>query len=316
MTCRSVSKERMDDRTEQAWAAGFFDAEGWAAAVKSRRGTRPVAQINQADASGVPEVLARFQAAVGVGRIGGPQRAPGKRDLYRWVASSRGDVVRAFEMLSPWLGAVKTTQFADAVGPLVRPEYPSSADEELAWAAGLFDGDGSTCFERHGTRSDYRRADMAVTQTSRTGVPEVLTRFHSTVAVGHINGPYGGTARWEPVYRWKAHRLIDVQRVARVVWPWLGTVKRGQASSVITVVAAQTPLARGNPAWGRNRSHCPKGHEFASVRKRPYRQRTSSGSARRRGHRGCLLCLREYARRKRAEKQTSSSGKPPFESEA
>lgn len=306
------------DRTELAWAAGFFDAEGWAAAARHGRGDirRPIAQINQADAFGVPEVLTRFQAAVSVGHVGGPQRAPGKVDLYRWVASSRGDVRQTYDVLSPWLGAVKASQFASAVGQAALPNNAPTPDEMLAWAAGLFDGDGSTCFERHRTRSDYRRADMAVTQTSRTGVPEVLIRFHSTVAVGHINGPYGGSARWEPVYRWKAHRLIDVQRVARVLWPWLGTVKRGQASNVITIVAAQTPLARGNPAWGRNKSHCPKGHEFASVRKRPYRQRTFGGSARRRGHRGCLLCLREYARRKRAEKEISGSGKPPFESEA
>ena len=84
-----------------AWAAGFFDAEGWAAAVKSRRGTRPVAQINQAEASGVPDVLTRFRAAVGVGRVRGPKRKEGRIDLYHWVASSRGDVRRTFEALSP-----------------------------------------------------------------------------------------------------------------------------------------------------------------------------------------------------------------------
>jgi hypothetical protein len=254
------------DRTELAWAAGFFDAEGWAAAVKSRRGKRPIAQINQADANGVPEVLTRFRAAVGVGRVRGPKRESGKVDLYHWVASSRGDVRRTFEAIAPWLGGVKMAQFVDAIGPLPAPERSRSAEEELAWGAGLFDGDGSTCFERHGTRAGYQRADMSVTQTSRTGTPEVLVRFHALAGVGYLNGPYGGNERWEPVYRWKAHRLIDVERVARLISPWLGTVKRMQALNVITVVSAQAALPRGNPAWGSHKTHCIRGHEYASIR--------------------------------------------------
>lgn len=286
-----------------AWAAGFFDAEGWAAAVKSRGATRPFAQINQADAFGVPEVLTRFQAAVGAGRIGGPRRVAGRIDLYHWVASSRGDVMRAFEMLSPWLGAVKKAQFVKAVGTIAAAQFTPSPDEELAWAAGLFDGDGSTCFERHGTRAEYRRADMSVTQTSRIGVPEVLTRFHRIVSVGHINGPYGGSERWEPVCRWKAHRLADIEIVTRAIWPWLGGVKRVQAATVIAEVASQPVLPRGNPAWGdSHKTHCVHGHEYASARIRAYRARSVEG-AERRASKQCLTCVREWARRQYAEKK-------------
>lgn len=294
------------DRTELAWAAGFFDAEGWAAAVKSRRGRRPFAQINQADADGVPEVLTRFRNAVGVGRVRGPKREDGKVDLYHWVASSRSDVARTFEALSPWLGPVKRAQFVDAVGDLAVPRPVPSRDEELAWAAGLFDGDGSTCFERHKTRADYRRADMAVTQTSRTGTPEVLTRFQRLVGVGHINGPYGGNEHWEPVYRWKAHRLVDVQHVARTLWPWLGAVKRAQALDVITVVAAQSALPRGNPAWGNRKTHCVNGHDYETARLIPYRARAVGGGPRR-ASKQCLACVREYARRRRAQTKTRRS---------
>lgn len=304
------------DRTEQAWAAGFFDAEGWAAAVKSRRGTRPVAQINQADAFGVPEALTRFQAAVGAGRIGGPRRVPGKINLYHWVASSRSDVIRTFEALVPWLCTLKHEQFVRAVGTLVAPRGVASREEQLAWAAGLFDGDGSTCFAKHKTHVGYVRAEMSLTQSSRRGEPSVLLRLRDTVGVGHIGGPYGGNERWEPVYRWKVHKLVEIEAVTHLLWPWLGAVKRAQAVKVIAAVAAQPSLPRGNPAWGSHKTHCVHGHEFASARKRPYRPRTSGGSARRRGHRGCLLCLREFARRKRAEEETSGFGELPFETEA
>lgn len=291
------------DRTELAWAAGFFDAEGWAGAVKHRDGTWPVAQINQAGAFGVPEVLERFHAAVGIGRIGGPQCAPGKLDLYRWVASSRADVVRTVTTLAPWLGLVKAEQFALAVGPVSFEETAVAPEEPLAWAAGLFDGDGSTYFERHKTHAGYVRAEMAVTQSSRCGVPAVLARFRKVVDAGRIGGPFGGNDTRQPVYRWKVHRLAEAEAIARALWPWLGAVKRVQATKVIATVAAQPPLPRGNPAWGRShKTHCVHGHEYATARIRPYRSR-SVGTTERRASKQCLACVREWARRQYAEKK-------------
>jgi hypothetical protein len=297
------------DRTELAWAAGFFDAEGWAAAVKSRRGKRPIAQINQADANGVPEVLTRFRAAVGVGRVRGPKCEEGKVDLYHWVASSRGDVRRTFEAIAPWLGQVKRAQFINAVGPVPSWDVALSGSEHLAWAAGLFDGDGSTYFAKHRTHPGYRTAEIAITQSSAISVPAVLTQFRTAVGgIGHVGGPYRGNAKHEPVYRLKVYRLPEIEVVIAKLRPWLGFVKRAQAEAVIAAVAAQPTLARGSPAWGRNKSHCPRGHEFAAVRKRPYRERVAgAGASARRGHRGCLLCLRDYARHKRLQKRIGGS---------
>ena len=83
------------DRYELAWAAGFFDGEGWAdlARQEGRRTGQPMARVNQADPDGVPEVLVRFQRALGgIGTIGGPRVEEGRIDLYRWHVSSRGDV--------------------------------------------------------------------------------------------------------------------------------------------------------------------------------------------------------------------------------
>ena len=294
------------DRTELAWAAGFFDAEGWAAAVKSRRGTRPVAQINQADPNGIPEVLLRFRAVVGVGRIGGPKPQDGKVDLYHWVASSRSDVRGTFEALAPWLGGVKNTQFIEAVGPLASAHATPSGDEQLAWAAGLFDGDGSTYFAKHRTHPGYRTAEIAITQSSIAGVPDVLSRFRTVIGnIGHVGGPYGGDATHDPVYRLKVYRLTEIETVISRLRPWLGPVKRAQAEAVIVAVAAQPALARGNPAWGSHKTHCVKGHEYARARIRPFRSR--SGGTQRRPSKQCLACVREYARGYRANKKARRS---------
>src|SRR5438093_12114324 len=103
------------DRFDLAWAAGFFDGEGWANAVaqEGRKTKRPQARINQADPNGVPEVLLRFQRAVGgLGRIGGPYVMGGRDDLYWWQISGRGDVELLHDFLLPWLEEHKLRQFS------------------------------------------------------------------------------------------------------------------------------------------------------------------------------------------------------------
>jgi hypothetical protein len=46
-----------------AWAAGFFDGEGWA--NRKKRGVQ--ARINQAGRDGIPEALIKFHRIAGVG---------------------------------------------------------------------------------------------------------------------------------------------------------------------------------------------------------------------------------------------------------
>src|ERR1700704_6344867 len=120
------------DRHELAWAAGFFDGEGWA----GRKRPRGVgAQIHQADNDGVPSALTRFQAALdGLGRIAGPVRKPDRRDLYRWVVSSKGDVQLLVQLLRPWLGSVKLLQLAAAAGDTSPPAASVQRNDD-AWRA-------------------------------------------------------------------------------------------------------------------------------------------------------------------------------------
>ena len=63
-----------------AWAAGFFDGEGWV--NRKKRGVQ--SRINQAGLDGVPEVLVKFRRIVGVGRIKGPVIVEGRQPLYYW----------------------------------------------------------------------------------------------------------------------------------------------------------------------------------------------------------------------------------------
>jgi hypothetical protein len=287
------------DRHELAWAAGFFDGEGWANAVAQtgRRTRQPHAQINQSDDNGVPEVLERFRRVVSVGRIGGPERKPDRIDRYWWIASSRTDVRRVAELLDPWLGDVKRAAFAAALAGVVPDRQAQPTDVELlAWAGGLYDGEGSASLAPHRTHEGHLSPEVSVTQ-SGVGMPEVLERLRSVLGRGHIDGPYTQEGATLPVFRWKTGALNDVEHVVYLLSPWIGAVKREQMRRVSRVLVEQGRLPRGNPAWGNRKTHCVNGHEYATARIRPYVSRGRLSPPRE--NHSCLVCLRDYARQQR-----------------
>lgn len=293
------------DRFELAWAAGFFDGEGWAALARFGRGEqrRPQARINQAGLHGVPEVLLRFQRAVlGLGRIGGPHVQQDRQDLYHWEVSSVHDVELLHHLLLPWLGQVKVGQLANALGrPAARARSTSPSAEWRAWAAGFFDGEGSTYLAKHQTHDGYVIGEIAVTQSGNSGPPEVLERLVAVVGRGRINGPYAQLGATKDVYRVKVTAQVDLRPFIGALRPWLGTVKRTQADAVLATLASQSRLPRGNPAWGNNKTYCVRGHEYTTARIRPFKPR--KGGSEPRPNSGCLACLREYARRRHAERK-------------
>lgn len=292
------------DRHELAWAAGFFDGEGWANAVAQtgRRTRQPHAQINQSDDHGVPAVLDRFLRVVGVGRIGGPERKPDRIDRYWWIASSRPDVKRVAELLDPWLGDVKRAAFAAALAAVLPgPRAHPTGVELLAWAGGLYDGEGSASLAPHRTHEGHFSPEISVTQ-SGVGIPEVLERFRAVVGRGHIDGPYTQKGATLPIFRWKTSAIKDVEQVTYLLSPWIGAVKREQAHRVSRVLVEQGSLPRGNPAWGNRRTHCVNGHEYATARVRPYVPRR--GGTKRRDNQQCLVCVRDAARERYQRRKT------------
>jgi hypothetical protein len=297
------------DRYELAWAAGFFDGEGWANAVRheGRRTRQPQARVNQADPDGVPAALVRFQAALGgLGRIGGPHREPDRADLYWWIASSRDDVEMTYEFLKPWLGAVKLLQFATALEVTsCRSRRTTPDDEWRAWCAGLYDGEGSSYLLDHRSHDGYQIGELAITQSGLGQAPEVLQRFVRVMSAGHINGPYEQRGATMDVYRWKANARADIDSAIEHLWPWLGPVKRTQAQRVLDVLHAQPELPRGRVEWGSHKTHCIRGHEYASARRRPYVSR-GKGTPRRDSQQ-CLVCVREQARARRVAKRRSAA---------
>ncbi len=215
------------DAHDFAWAAGFFDGEGWAASRE--RGV--AARINQASSDGIPEVLNKFQRIVTVGRLKGPVISEGKQPLFYWEATSRPDVTRVADLIGPWLGVVKRAEFERTLrSHLSAIAWPGSSSEELAWAAGFFDGEGSTYLLKHRTHLERQTPAVEVPQSGWDGVPAVLVRFRAALSgIGHINGPHVYAWTDAPVSRWKSEARDDVQLVLHRLMPFLSTVKREQA---------------------------------------------------------------------------------------
>jgi len=103
---------------------------------------------------------------------------------------------------------------------------------QIAWAAGFFDGEGSTIAYQPNKGSRYLRLQATVPQSGHGEVPEVLHRFRAAMlGMGKIAGPneYG-------VYVWRTRAFEETQASIALLWAYLGPVKRAQATAAIREV--------------------------------------------------------------------------------
>jgi len=285
-----------------AWAAGFFDGEGWA----NRSGRGVQSRINQAGPDGVPEVLTKFRRIVGVGRFHGPIIVEGKQPLYYWEATSRPDLIDVVERIGAWLCPVKRAEFERTLGrPLPPQVWPGSMSEELAWAGGFFDGEGSTYLEKHRTHAGYLVPRLYVPQVAEVGIAAELQRLKAAVGgLGAISGLRRGKGNSKPYRRWRVSTPVDVHLGLHLLWPFIGRVKRTQAQGVLHVIDSQPDLPRGNPAFGvPGARYCLRGHDKWNARIRPFKGRGKNEEDPLTNLRQCMTCVRDYARARRAKKR-------------
>lgn len=163
--------------------------------------------------------------------------------------------------------------------------HHSVEEELLAWAAGLFDGEGSTT-----CAGAWDTPHVSVPQAgTEDGPPEVLTRFKRVFSTGSINGPKPPQKPgYKPQWTYQATGIRAIEVLNRL-WPHLGAVKRRQAELALERYRTHpTPHARIAAATGRPmRNHCRFGHTLADA----YIHK---------GKRHCRTCRRLGNRRRRA----------------
>jgi hypothetical protein len=134
---------------------------------------------------------------------------------------------------------------------------------EIAWAAGLFEGEGSIAF------------------TTKTGVQlvlcmcdlDVVERFAGVVGCGAIYSYPARNNEHSDPHRWVVSNKPDVERTLRALLPWFGSRRLERARLALERLAL-------NPGSRRNRKHCPHGHEY-----------NVSNTVMDGGKRKCRICL-------------------------
>ena len=179
--------------------------------------------------------------------------------------------------------------------PAGLPKGPVRIDRtELAWAAGLFVGEGDITASSGGWE-----VHLHVSQSGEVDrAPDLLVRFREAVScMGFVEGPQFRPGRM-PKWRFRASGYEIVQAIVAMLWPWLGSVKKAQARRHLLARRALPVLDRrpGN-RFGRPLNRvCVRGHDYSDV------------YVNRHGARCCRPCARirsrESKRRKRAALRT------------
>jgi hypothetical protein len=229
----------------------------------------------------------------------------GKQPLYWWEATSRVDLTEVVRRIAAWLCPVKRGQFERTLGiALPAMVWPGSMSEELAWAGGLFDGEGSTYLEKHRTHPGYFAARLHVTQSDWGGVARELIRLKAAMAIGRISGASKDEPGRAPYRRWRVCAADQVQLGIHLLLPFIGRVKRDQAAPVMRVINTQPRLPRGNPKFGvAGARYCLRGHDKWTARIRPFKGRGRNDQDPLNHLHQCLVCVREDARARRNKKR-------------
>ena len=123
----------------------------------------------------------------------------------------------------------------------------------LAWAAGFFDGEGSTCCDREG-----HRLYVTIGQVNRQNLEKFQAAVGGSGIIGkpRVQGGVGQPAQKFVAYGADAHLIL--QRLS----PYLGTEKLGQAVRALMRYSFRTVRNR----IGVRGSVCKRGHSGATYR--------------------------------------------------
>lgn len=117
---------------------------------------------------------------------------------------------------------------------------------EMAWAAGLFEGEGCISVGGQKRRSGgcliIRMTDL-----------DSLERFMSIVSVGRIRGPIAPTkANHKPSWEWRVGTWAEVERLLLEFKPWLGARRNAKADELLA-----RPVT---PRVSQLKDQCRRGH--------------------------------------------------------
>jgi len=141
--------------------------------------------------------------------------------------------------------------------------------EELAWAAGFFDGEGCVGIVRGSPTRPPKSIRVGISQLDS----RVLERFKAAVGVGYIHGPTKRYGTSQPQYRYVAQHHPATQAICALLWTWLSPVKREQFKRCLMAIRDEM-IVKSPCSHGVRRSKCvPCNRDRAQRRTTEYRMR-------------------------------------------
>src|SRR5438309_46060 len=119
---------------------------------------------------------------------------------------------------------------------------------ELAWAAGLFEGEGSIHCKPQGKRGSGAQLRLGMNDK------DVVERFRAIMGCGGLYPHRPGTGSTKPNWTWYVYSAEKVSAILNALLPYLGQRRSAKAREALEVTA-------NIRAWSK-RTHCPNGHPY------------------------------------------------------
>lgn len=101
--------------------------------------------------------------------------------------------------------------------------------EELAWAGGLFEGEGSfVCYKLPNRRDSYRVV-VVMPSTDK----DVLDTFCNVMGFGKVRGPYKPSNGNKNRYVWEVQNFRECLKAAELLYPYLHSRRSEKADELI-----------------------------------------------------------------------------------
>ena len=96
----------------------------------------------------------------------------------------------------------------------------------IAWAAGLFEGEGCISTKHNGNGKIYPRLYLKMTDR------DVVQKFANTVEYGNVN--FVPTREgWKDAYAWEISKMTEVRRILDLFLPYFGDRRAHKALDIL-----------------------------------------------------------------------------------
>lgn len=106
----------------------------------------------------------------------------------------------------------------------------------VAWAAGLFEGEGCISFRKPQKRSPQGLWTLKLEMTDE----DAVRAFANIVGCGRVSNPYrAARSHHKPTWTWRTGAREDVTRVLKMLLPYLQTRRAARADECLRDLAAR-----------------------------------------------------------------------------